>query len=183
MANHRRNRTTRREVKRLDSKAFRMAEKRGAYRNPRTDMWGRGPDLPVPDDAPSNGSRRSKRRRPKKDRCSVNRKHEWYREWVEKTDFYRRTVHNCETCATESEKWIKQRSRWAEIFGYELDTWRNPYNPRWCNLHGEKVYYTTRTKIATCIHCGVSKREAYETDRWNWRSDRKRVLPKRTVKF
>jgi hypothetical protein len=83
---HRRNRTTRREIKRLDSKAFRMAEKEALERPPSvppSDCWGRGAELPIPDDAPSNGRRRSKRVRKPKQRCSVNGSHEWYKERVD----------------------------------------------------------------------------------------------------
>lgn len=187
MANHRRNRTTRREVKRLDTKAFRAAEQRAmdhSVRNPRTDMWGRGPDLPIPDDAPSNGKRHSKRTRPKKSRCPINRKHEWARKWVENVETYHDMIRDCPICEVQSKKWIERKERWAERYGDSFDPRWNPYNPRWCDRHGPLKSYTTRAKIATCIHCGESKRESYESDRWgSWRTSRKRTLPKRTVKL
>lgn len=82
---HRRSRTLRRENHRADSKAFRMAEKEALDRPPSvppSDCWGRGAELPVPDDAPSTGRSRGKKITKKKEKCPAGKAHEWYKEEV-----------------------------------------------------------------------------------------------------
>lgn len=89
---HRRSRTNRRESNRLDSKAFRQAEKRALDRPPSvppSDCWGRGAELPIPDDTPSNGKSHGKKKvRKPKEKCPVNRVYEWYKEEIPNPDRY-----------------------------------------------------------------------------------------------
>jgi hypothetical protein len=77
----------------MDDKSYRQAEAR-ALRNgiesdtPRSDSWGYRPE-PLPlGDVPSNGKVRSKRERKPKEKCPVNRVHEWYREEVEQETWH-----------------------------------------------------------------------------------------------
>jgi hypothetical protein len=82
---HRRSRTSRREGKRLEDKAYRQAEKRaidrGVADTPPHDHWGyRTPSLPL-GDVPCNGKRHGKKKAAKpKEKCPVNGTHEWYKE-------------------------------------------------------------------------------------------------------
>jgi hypothetical protein len=137
---HRRSRTTHREGKRLDHKAFRMAEKQGRTRAPRTDLWGKADELPLPDDAVSTSGHRSKRKVPKKEKCPVNRVHEWYKE---------ESTHE---------------------FTYVL--WND-----------KTLTWTENVVEYTCIHCWKIKLHRYSSRYHNYRSDRKRSLPKRSVQF
>jgi len=75
---------------------------------------------PVDDDAPSNGKRRSKRKRVQKERCAINRVHEWYTETISETsewngvtftDTYR--VRTCIHCWKVKKKWLPRRL-WRE---------------------------------------------------------------------
>lgn len=196
--NHRRNRSTRREVKRLDHKAFRQAERRGmdeTQDNVRTDMWGRGADLPIPEDAPSNGRRHSKRKRVAKQRCSEGGAHAWERKTTHTKDFFRRVIKEpCATCIIRAADWDRQE-KWATERGLSEDDffyrYGNPYTRGatrgWCSDHGEKVEYTITKVHATCTKCGETKLVSSESDAWElrWGSDYKKklTLPKRTVKL
>lgn len=163
---HRRSHTSKRESNRLDSKAFRQAEKRALDRPPSvppSDHWGRGSDLPIPDDIPSNGKKRGNKKVGKpKEKCPVNGTHEWYKEWVEEEDYY---VHytRCHKCSEMGRGYV---------FG--------------CSVHNEKHYYTVRNFNATCIHCWKTKTLKTLGGRWvSWRENRvrNRKLPKRPVQF
>jgi hypothetical protein len=164
---HRRSRTSRREGKRLEDKAYRQAEKRAIERGvadtPPQDHWGyRSPLLPL-GDVPCNGKRHGKKKAAKpKDRCPVNGTHEWYKEWVEKEDYYV-LYTRCLKCANRG---------WGYVFG--------------CSIHNTKHYYTIRVHLATCIHCWKTKKLKVLGGRWgSWRETRvrNRTLPKRPVKF
>lgn len=107
-----------------------------------------------------NGKSRSKRVRPKKERCAVNGTHEWYKEWVEETDWYV-PFRSCDECGA----------------------W-------YCALHGERIYYKRRSYEATCIHCWKVKILKTESDRFSSRKPGyslygygKLYLPRRKVKF
>lgn len=117
-----------------------------------------GKKAPI-EDGPCNGKSRSKRVRPKKERCSVNGTHEWYKEWVEETDWYV-PYEICNECGV----------------------W-------YCLLHGERTYFKRRIHKATCIHCWTVKVLKTKSDRWPRRNGYskygygKLYLPKRPVKF
>jgi hypothetical protein len=91
---HRRSRNPRRECKRIDTKAYRQAEARalekGVADNPPQDSWHyKAEPLPL-GDAPCNGKAHGKKKaRKTKDKCPVNRVHEWYTEWSIKDYEYR----------------------------------------------------------------------------------------------
>jgi hypothetical protein len=128
------------------------------------DSTSRERKLPV-EDGPSNGKIRSKRTKPKKDKCPVNGTHEWYKEWVEWEHYYYTGLpgwRDCDTCS------------W--------DRWRYFY----CAKHRERHDYTIREHRATCIHCWVTKvlkRDSGRFERYSWRRNRRLKLKKRTVKF
>lgn len=164
---HRRSRNPRREGKRLDTKAYRQAEQRGLDRGvadtPPQESWHyRAAPLPL-GDVPCNGKRHGKKKvRKAKDKCPVNGTHEWYKEWVEASDFF---VHytRCIKCAENG---------WGYVFG--------------CAMHNEKHWYTVRKYNATCIHCWKTKTLKTLGGRWgSWRETRvrDRKLPKRPVQF
>lgn len=189
---HRRSRTTRREVNRMDSKRFRAAEKAALDRPPSalpSDHWGRGPELPIPD-VSSSGKVRGKKVTPKKSRCPLGGAHEWYREWVEEKDYKTECLDYCSTCEVQREKWRDERERWKRDYGWDYNKWDCPYRAWYCQLHGEKKWFTRRRKIATCINCWEVKiekvtdnyYELFPTERrYRWRRY-KPVLPKRPVK-
>lgn len=109
-----------------------------------------------------NGKSRSKRVRPKKERCPANGTHEWYKEWVEETDWH-----------------IPYQNRSCD----ECGAW-------FCAIHGERIYFKRRNHQATCIHCWTVKILKTESDRRPSRRPGysrygfgKLYLPKRRVKF
>lgn len=191
---HRRNRTNRRENKRLDSKRFRQAEREAMDRPPSVppaDHWGyRTPELPIPDDSPSNGKARSRRVVPKKERCPQGGSHSWVREWTEVKDMYRKIIKGpCAHCEAEHEDWKRRQVRYARLGHTEWLTNRSgAEHSRFygCQHHGEKVFYTIRNKKATCLKCKKSKVTDRDSDAYDlrWGDHRKKLtLPKRPVKF
>lgn len=191
--NHRRNRTTRREIKRMDSKTFRMAEKEALDRPPSvppSDCWGRGAELPIPDDAPSNGKRRSKRVPKPKERCSKGGSHKFVKVWSEQKDYFRRTLHGyCAKCEELSGDW-KRHTTFMIREGYRPEGYYDdPYSTydRWaiCHDHGEKVFYTIRKLTGTCSKCGKTHLFKSESDAYALRypKARRNNLPRREVKL
>lgn len=90
---HKRKRTSRRECARLDEKGYRSRAKQSLRNMEKpylgripSDSWDYRPEpLPMGDVA-SQGKVRSKKKRPKKEKCPINRVHEWYRETVWKDE-------------------------------------------------------------------------------------------------
>ena len=129
---HRRSRTTRREVKRMDNKSYRKAEERaltkGSEDHPPQDRWGFRPE-PLPlGDVPCNGKRHGKKKQRKaKDKCPVNRVHEWYKEdvtvleWVYPYDWQNRRpyqvenkyhIETCIHCWKEKKQRVYEHKHW-----------------------------------------------------------------------
>lgn len=192
---HRRNRTTRREVKRMDNKSFRAAEQRalnkGVEDHPPQDRWGFRPEALPLGDVPCNGKSHGKKKASKpRDRCSQGGAHEWYYEWTEVQEFFRDILRTCDTCAMERPRWIAEHERWHRQWSISYRIWDCPYSYHWCRLHGTKRYYTVRTKIGTCLKCWKTKlvkktddlRELYP-DRYYYGTKRQRFIPKRPVQF
>lgn len=168
-------RTSRTEIRRLDQKSYRAAETRaienGVVRgNPRTDRYSYRPEpLPIIDGV-CNGPKHSKKKRPpKKEKCHVNRVHEWYKETLEERDFW--TPHvRCDECLRLGRKGFYG----PYVYG--------------CRIHGEREYYNIHTHIATCIHCWKVKVLSTEKvgddgENWyfyNWRRTRSRRRKIRT---
>ena len=87
-------------------------------------VWdGRGNTRQAPvEDGPCTGKPRKKKPTPKKDKCPINRTHEWYKEWETKTEsvhFFSRTytvtrrTHKATCIHCWKEKILKRIVRYA----------------------------------------------------------------------
>lgn len=138
-----RKQTTRRIDHRFSSKEYRQQEKRaineGRVRNHPWDQ--RQKSLPLIDQ-PSNGKARGGKRPTKKNKCSVNRTHEWYKEQIIETGeaaYGGPGYGKCEKCV---------KAKRTE-FGWTP--------PNYCPEHKISVPWAKIYQKSICIHCWTEK--------------------------
>lgn len=190
--NHRRKRTTRREMKRNSRKKLRGAERAAMDgRNPDTVAleWRNGKmnaQVPVVNEVPQH-RRVSNKPRPKKTKCAQGGTHTWVRSITETREFYREEIRGeCARCIKLSKDWERMAEWYHSAFthGTAYDTNPHTWSIRWgrCHDHGPKVYYSIKFTYRTCSKCGLSQRLDVDNERWNYRR-KNLVLPRRTVKL
>lgn len=136
--------TSQHEMKRLDNKAYRAAEKLALQdetavrpRLPRSARWERPDPLPL-GDVPCNGNRHGKKKaRPKKEKCPINGTHEWYHETI-----------------SEKDEWVLPTGRWWTCFKCRPHGWNDHY----CEEHRLVIPHTKTYKLSTCINCWTTKK-------------------------
>lgn len=144
---HKRKRSVRREVKRMDEKSYRMAERESMTHGtivgmPRTDKWCFRPE-PLPlGDVPCNGKRHGKKKERKaKEICLVNGTHEWYRETEVKIEIRKTGKPGCYSCEACWE--IRRNIPW--------------YVKEYCDIHLYEYNVEVTLHTSTCIHCWKEK--------------------------
>lgn len=167
---HKRKRTTRREVKRYDHKSARAKERTaldgGHPGQARGMSWSNTiPQPPIIDEVGLHKGKK-KKQRPAKERCPVNRTHEWYREWqtIEKVHVSGRPGYwNCQDCR----KLRQSGPYWFENF---------------CPEHIVQTRYEVHARTDTCIHCWKVKVIKTEPSLWRLSKRKRPYLPRQAYR-
>lgn len=151
---HKNKRTPAKENKRYGHKSARAranaAIKGGRPGQARGMSWSNTiPQPPIIDEVGAH-KKMTKKTSPKKEKCPVNGKHEWYREWqtIEKVSISARPGYwSCQVCTR-----LNRELGW-------------PY--RYCDEHRIETPYEEYVRTDTCIHCWKVK--VLKTDTYQWR--------------
>lgn len=192
--NHRRKRTTRRELKRNSRKKLRGAEKAAMNgHNPDTVAleWRNGKmnaDVPIVNDVPRHRKVGGKRP-PKKEKCRAGGAHTWVYSTEDHEEHYVKSFYgHCERCHILFKEWERMKPFRVSLTGLSAQA-ENPYKFNvergWCNYHGEKVFYTVTTAYRKCSKCATVKKVSQESDRWSadYRARKRLAVPRREVKL